>query len=63
MTISTYITMFNTHKVDNLFMMTAVTFQKNDSITDHVLWEISSVYVDAKLKGVRIGCIVSDGRG
>ena len=62
-TISTYTTMFNTHKVDNLFMMTAVTFQKNDSITGHVLWEISTVYVDTKLKGVRIACIVSDGRG
>ena len=44
-------------------MMTAMAFWKNDSIAGHVLWEISSACVDAKLKGVRVTCIVSGDGG
>ena len=55
--------MFNTHKVDNTFMMTAMAFRENSSVAGDVLWEISSIYVDAKLKGVRVTCIVSGDRG
>ena len=39
--------------------MTATAFWRNGSLAKCLLWEISSAYIDTKIRGIEATCIVS----
>ena len=44
-------------------MMIAIGFWKNDSLAEHVLWEISGACVDTKPRGTKDTCIICGNGG